>query len=77
MNSMQQLFNRFTNINKEDANADYAKKKEAQERKLLEPVPENLDYDPEGLRDIIEDEREGEGEDEEEELISVKVKDIL
>ena len=66
---MQQLFNRFTNINKEDANADYDKKKEAQERKLLEPAPENLDYDPEGLRDIIEDEGEDEGE---EELISVK-----
>ena len=70
---MQQLFNRFTNINKEDANADYAKKKEAQERKLLEPAPENLDYDPEGLRDIIEDEEgKEEGEEGEEELISVK-----
>ena len=68
MNSMQQLFNRFTNINKEESAADYAKKMKEYEKKLLDPAPENLDYDPEGLRDIIEDEeevegvREGEGE---------------
>ena len=65
MKSIKQMFDNFTNRDKDKE--DYEKKRKEHEQQLLDLAPENLDYDPEGLRDIIEDEREG--EEEEDELI--------
>ena len=54
MKSIKQMFDNFTNRDKDKE--DYEKKRKEHEQQLLDLAPENLDYDPEGLRDIIEEE---------------------
>ena len=71
---MQTLFNSFVSNKDKNIEIDEERRKE-REKKALEPVSENLDYDPEGLRDVVDEEKD-EDEDKDEEIeIPVKVKE--